>query len=345
MKRTVSTAILFFFILGISTSTHAANLGLNFLNPKRVDADSKKVYRLEEKNGPWMIMVKRFGGDNAEENAKKLVYELRNRYKLNAYLFDKEFKFNVADGMKATEKRQYTQEKYVKRITHEYAVLVGDFQSTDDKDYKEALKKIKTSFPDCLKSEIIPVGGVAQSPLANAIGTPNPLLPPDFMNPKGYVDSFVERLNSDKKYSLLNNPGRFTVRVATFTGETIIEQDKVQQILSSKVNKADGKTLEKAAINASNLCTALRKQGVEAYEFHDRYSSIVAVGNFNEVGTMGPQGMVELIPEIAKIFETYKGVYRQPTKENMLPYMPKSLAGIEFDLQPTVIMVPKRPRK
>jgi len=60
---------------------------------------------------------------------------------------------------------------------------------------------------------------------------------------------------------------------------------------------------------------------------------------------MGPQGMVELIPEIARILETYKGVYRQPTAENMLPYMPKSLAGIEFDVQPMVIQVPKRQKR
>ena len=346
MKRTICIVVLLFFLLGLSTSTQAANLGLNLLNPKRVEADPKKVYRLEERNGPWMIMVKRFEGDYAEERANRLVLELRSKYKLNAYLYDKRFEFQVAEGMKAAERRQYTRDKYIRPFTQEYAVLVGDFQSTEDKDYKEALKKIKNCFPDCMKSEIIQVGTMRQSPLANAMGTPNPLLPPDFLNPRGYVDAFVERLNADNKHSLLNNPGRFTVRVATFTGEIIIEQDRVKQILSGRNdNKLDGSTLAKAGINATELCAALRRQGVEAYEFHDRYSSIVTVGSFNEVGTMGPQGMVELVPEIARIFETYKGVYRQPTADNMLPYMPKTLVGIEFDVQPTVIAVPKRMRK
>ena len=272
MKRTIRLAILVFFILGLCTATHAASLGLNFLNPKRVEADPKKVYELEPKNGPWMIMVKRFEGENAEERANKLVHELRNRYKLNAYFFDKKFEFNVSDGMKEAERRQYTRERYAKPFTREYAVLVGDFQSADDKNYKDALKKVKTSFPDCLRSEIIQVGTMRQSPLANAMGTSNPLLPPDFMNPKGQVDAFVERLNSDSKHSLLNNPGRFTVRVATFTGETIIKQDEVQQILGGRGdNKVSGKTLRQAGINAAELCAALRRQGVEAYEFHDRY--------------------------------------------------------------------------
>ncbi len=342
MKRFILIAILFSFV-SLSVPAQAANLGLNLLSPKRVDADPKKVYKLQESNGPWMIMVKRFTGDNPEERANKLVYELRKKYKLNAYLFDHKFEFNVSDGMKAAEKKQYLKERYVKPVVKEYAVLVGDFQSTNDEDFKRALKTIKSSFPDCLKSEIIQVGTTRQSPLSTAFGTPNPMLPPDFANKKGYVDAFVERLNSDSKCSLLNNPARFTVRVATFTGDIEIRPDKVRQILNGRGDKKmDGRTLAKAGINASELCAALRKQGVDAYEFHDRYSSIVTVGRFNEVGTMGPQGMVELTPEIAKIFETYKGYYRQPTADNMLPYMPRSLNGIEFDVQPTVIMVPKR---
>ena len=36
--------------------------------------------------------------------------------------------------------------------------------------------------------------------------------------------------------------------------------------------------LEEAAVKAHELTMALRKQGVEAYEFHDRYESIVTVG-------------------------------------------------------------------
>ena len=346
MKRSLLFLAVLFILSLSETSANAAGLGIDLLNPKRVDADPKKVYKIEPRNGPWMIMVRRFSGDNAEENANKLVYELRKKYKLNAYFYDQKFEFKVADGMRATEKRQYLREKYIKPVVKEYAVLVGDFPSTDDEDFKKALKTIKTSFPDSLKSEIIQVGGGRiSSPLANAFGTPNPMLPPDFMNRKGVVDAFVERLNSDSKYSLLNNQGRFTVRVATFTGDIVIEQDKVKQILSQKDGKkVNGSTLAKAGINATELCAALRKQGVDAYEFHDRYSSIVTVGSFSEVGTMGPQGMVELIPEIAKILETYKGVSRQATANNMLPYMPKSLAGIEFDIQPTVIEVPKRLR-
>ena len=341
MKRVVCIAVFLFFLLGLSTSTQAANLGLNFLNPKRVEADPKKVYQLNEKNGPWMIMVKRFSGENAEENANKLIHELRSKYKLKAYLFDKEFKFNVSDGMKTAEQRQYIRERYATTAVQEYTVLVGDFQSAEDKDYQEALRTIKAKFPP----EIIQVGRT-QAPLLGAFGTLNPMLPPDIVNQKGYVDPFVERLNSDSKYSLLNNPGRFTVRVATFTGETIIKQDEVKQILSGRIDKkVTGKTLAQAGINASRLCAALREKGVEAYEFHDRYSSIVTVGSFHQVGSMDAMGMVEPIPEIARIFETYKGVYRQPTTDNMLPYMPKSLGGIEFDVQPTVIMVPKKMKR
>ena len=45
--------------------------------------------------------------------------------------------------------------------------------------------------------------------------------------------------------------------------------------------------LEEAAYNAHLLVVALRKQGVEAYEFHDRHESLVTIGSFDSVGVSG----------------------------------------------------------
>jgi len=46
--------------------------------------------------------------------------------------------------------------------------------------------------------------------------------------------------------------------------------------------------LEAAAEKAHRLAKALRMKGYDAYEFHDRYASIVTVGSFNSAGT--PRG-------------------------------------------------------
>jgi len=334
--------------LGKVSPSQAA--GLNFLIPKKVEADPKKEYHLSETDGPWFIVVYSFSGDTAREDANALVLELRKKYKLNAYLYDKVFEFRVTDGMREAERKQRKNEKYVKTVSQEYAVLVGNFQSMDDPAYLKALQIIKRSQPDCLKkfeaSRIVQVGMKDQSPLALAFGTPNPLLPPDFFNQKGVVDSFVEKLNSDSPYSLLNNPGRYTVRVATFKGNMEIRQYTPEGIVLNEKEEANFSKsgLAEAGATAATLCKALRLKGYEAYEFHDRYSSIVTVGAFDDFGTQGPQGMIELRSEINQIYERFRGNYVGSKTTNQSAYMPKSLSNIEFDIQPTLIEVPKRQR-
>ena len=338
MKSKIIAGFLAFamlFLAGYSNSVNAASLGLNFLNPKKVEADPKKEYLLTEEHGPWLIFVHSFSGEYAKENANRLVLELRSRYKMNAYVYSKRFDFNVEDGLRPTERVQLRKEKYLKTAALEYAVMVGNFQSADDKDFKETLNKIKTSYPNCMKGTT--AGNTV--PFIYAIGTPHPDLPEDIFNRKGYVDEFVERLNSDSKYNLLENRGTFTVKVATFTG--LVEMTK--NLNDAKMKKdTDGKVLRQAAINAAELCKALRLKGWEAYEYHDRHCSIVTIGSFNEVTSEGPQGMTVMRPEIDIIIEKFKGEHVGSKNAQQLPYMPKSMIGIEFDLQPQVITVPKK---
>ena len=341
MRSTITVGFLafaMFFLADSSNLVNAAGFGMNFLNPKKVEADPKKEYVLTDEHGPWMIFVYNFSGDYARENANKLVLELRSRYKMNAYVYSKKFDFKVEDGLRSTERVQLRKERYLKPASLEYAVLVGNFQSADDKDYKETLKTIKTIQPNCMKGTIVQVSANG-GPFMYAIGTPHPNLPPDLFNRKGYVDEFVERLNSDSKYNLLENQGRYTVKVATFTGRVEMTKDPNDEILKKET---DGKVLREAAINAARLCEALRQKGWPAYEYHDRHSSIVTVGSYNEIGSEGPQGMLELRPEIATIFEKFKGDYVGAKDAKQLAYMPKSLIGIEFDLQPQIITVPKK---
>src|SRR5258708_3301900 len=61
---------------------------------KKVDGDPKKDYPLTENNGPWMIMASTFSGDGAETQARELVQELRSKFKLPAYLYQKKFDFS-----------------------------------------------------------------------------------------------------------------------------------------------------------------------------------------------------------------------------------------------------------
>ena len=60
-----------------------------------------------------------------------------------------------------------------------------------------------------------------------------------------------------------------------------------------------------AAEKAHKLTEALRAKGVQAYEFHDRASSIVTIGSFDSVGTPQPNGQIELNPQIHAIMQKY----------------------------------------
>ena len=138
--------------------------------------------------------------------------------------------------------------------------------------------------------------------MGGAFMTTNPLLPRDYFVPKG-LDKFVVDMNKGVKHSLLNCKGQYTVKVATFTGQNVLLTRKVIDQLDK------GATLKSklvdAAERAHKLTEALRAKGVEAYEFHDRSSSIVTIGSFDSVGTPQPNGQIELDPRIHAIMQKY----------------------------------------
>ncbi len=320
----------------------------------RVEADPNKQYLLTEENGPWMILACTFSGPNAEQDAHELVLELRKRYKLNAYMYRKTFKFDVGNDSARPVKYQIGDE-----LT-EYAVLVGDFTAIDDPEAQETLKKIKYYRPKCLeltegKSTSRNFAALryiqqtllsdenekkAKGPMGHAFMTTNPLLPDEYFRPNG-LDEFLVKLNDGYEYNLLNCPGKYSVMVAHFTGDVVWDQNKIRAIEEGR-DSTKG-TLAEAAMKAHQLTVALREKGYEAWEFHDRHASLVAIGSFDSVGTKRPDGTVELDPRIYKIMKTFaaepgSSVPGMPS----IGYIPKRLLGIPFDIQPMPIEVPKR---
>jgi hypothetical protein len=93
--------------------------------------------------------------------------------------------------------------------------------------------------------------------------------------------------------------------------------------------------LELGALAAEKLCKALRNRGVEAYEFHERYGSMVTVGSFDHYSQRLPDGSIDLDPQIKQIIHQYQG---QLTGKS---YKPVIIDNIECDMQPRVIEVPR----
>ena len=108
-----------------------------------------------------------------------------------------------------------------------------------------------------------------------------------------------------------------------FTGRVIADQREIN-LINKQGKELDGR-LEEAALKAHVVTEALRMKGYEAYEFHDRYASIVTVGSFQSEGSMGLDGKVHLDPEIEAVIEQFKAK-KDPHNPRGLPAPRRSTA-------------------
>jgi hypothetical protein len=231
----------------------------------------------------------------------------------------------------------------------EVAVLVGDFASFDDPRGQTMLTKIKNLQPEALAagsgksqsfSDFRRMMGLnknsGKGPMHLAFVIPNPLLPEDFFA-RQQVDKFVLDMNADVTNSLLDCPGRYSVRVATFTGAGTFDQKAIED--GGKDLELKGRLVE-AAEKAHRLTETLRRSGWQAWEFHDRDSSIVCVGSVDQLAVQQASGTMAPHPEIVRIV---KELGPDPAKLAVGQIMPRSIDGVLLDVQPKPIDVPRVP--
>jgi hypothetical protein len=122
-------------------------------------------------------------------------------------------------------------------------------------------------------------------------------------------DPLLLRLNSKGDYNLVENPGKYTVIVASFYGKKqtrVVSHDGTKN-LEAEFDRTlkTGSTLDQAGIDAWELVQAmhapqnynkLKQLGVEPYVYHDRHRSIVTVGAFDS-----PQD-----PRINRVIEVFR---------------------------------------
>ena len=319
---------------------------------KRVDANAGKEYRLTEDQGPWMILATSFAGPGAEQQARTLVLELRKEFNIEAYIHRQSYDFTApVVGLGVNPRGGPKIMKYANAAKFdEIAVLTGNFENVNDPKLEKMLTEIKYARPDCLdvsktKNSTQRFIGLRelqrrltpdpdkkkQGPMGNAFVTRNPLLPQEYFVPQG-LDPFVENMNRDVEYSLLKNRGQYSVRVAAFRGSSTMKAAEADKLPSK---------LEDAAVKAHELTVQLRKKGVEAYEFHDRYESIVTVGSFESIGTNQADGTTELNPAVHRLMQEYGPKQQSLPGQAGLGLVPRALNGIPFDIQPVPVQVPR----
>jgi hypothetical protein len=297
-------AIVLAVFAGLALACHASRAASN------IEAVKGKHYKLTKRHGPWMIMVASFlpppddnrgEGMTPEEAAQQLVYELRLHH-IPSYVFKQE---EVEEEVNVYGRRTLTAHKAkVRAWAGGICVLAGNYPASNDPVAKSTLKYIKEFQPEFLSDveaaqpaflggEIkrSKSGGIFRTtkdrkgPLSGAFLTTNPLLTDEELALRSH-DPFLLKLNSGSEYSLLSNPGRYTVIVATFQGHTTtnLAGQTADENAFEKINVP----LSEAGERAWELCSGLRHarslgydKEFEAYVYHDRYSSIVTVGSFD----------------------------------------------------------------
>ena len=168
-----------------------------------------------------------------------------------------------------------------------------------------------------------------------AFVTPNPLLPDDYFS-RQQNDEFVLRMNEDVTHSLLDCPGRYSVRVASFTGSGTLDQNAI----SSRNVPIESRLIE-AAEQAHTLTVALRRKGWQAWEYHDRESSIVCVGSLDQLRVRQADGQIIPHPEISRIVSS---LGPDPAKLAIGQISPRQFGGILLDVQPRPVDTPRAPK-
>ena len=291
--RPLCIGLALYFAVGLlATPAHARS---------KIEAVKGKRYSITKRHGPWMVMVASLkdvakenrkdlkNGLSAQEAADELVYELRKRG-IPAYTYETD---DVIDHIQMTDRRTGDiRKRAFKAQQGHVVVMAGNYNISDLNDQQSAndtLKYIKNLKPKVLVDSQF--GGVFKrtpgrpGPLSGAFLTVNPLLSPEEIQ-KSKNDPLILRLNSGMRHSLLKNRGKYTLQIATFTGKSMMDNNRQSDI--SKFDEKLGKLLDRAGNDAWRLCEAMRNAKSLGYEtdyetwvFHDRNKSIVTVGSYD----------------------------------------------------------------
>lgn len=337
---------------------------------------SDESLTLKAEHGPWLILAATLPGDDARVKSVSLAREIRSKLNMPSFVMEKATGVTQTLATRERIKTDYAGNVVPYELAVRYAnggqervfvVLVGEFSSIDDPRIPEILQQVRTLQPEALVSKPTDASDAEKSasnnwmvqkyrslmwtrtdrkddlgPMGAAFVTRNPLLPDDYFEaPK--VDDFVVDLNKNVEHSLLDCPGKFTVRVASFTGRAVTDFGNGSR--ASELSETTD-ALDRAALKAHKLTEALRREGEEAYEFHDRFGSYVMVGSFDSLGQELASGQFQYNPGITAILRARCGYRIVDTRDPSTGAMGKttslkSLDKIPFDIEGKPMAVPR----
>jgi hypothetical protein len=294
----------FAFVLAILTTLAAVSLG-----QAKVEADPNKEYAITPEAGAWTICAASFMGETSAKLAHNLVIELRTKYDLPAYVFNRGADQRREQDDEVARKRQQQQD-YLTRIgadpniilpvrrahiEEQFAVLIGGFKDMDSA--RRELERIKKmgapqSIPLDKVVSILQLRSASEkketerqettvNPFKSSFVAPNPTV--SAANARDKADPFLKELNQGSKYSLLNCSKPWTLVVKDFQGATVVQARSSSSGFLEKLGWGShaGEQLNAAAMQAEEVARALRELHFDAYVWHTRYSSLVTVGGYD----------------------------------------------------------------
>ena len=256
----------------------------NELRPPTIDLPHEPIepYLLSKENGPFMVLARVFRGVDAERMALALVKELRNEYKLPAYILrTKDFPGkSLMRGTPPTVPSNVMKpdikmpEKI--RTFDEAAVVVGNEKTTADQE--KLWRQVKKIKPKCLNgmANLFPW----REGLSHAIRTTNPYVPAQNLYPRT-KDRLIVQMNTGLR-SIINCPGRYSLQIAEFSGRTTFGSQP-----GGFLPDLHESPLQTAHADAEKMADKLAKDaefqrlGQPVYVLHDRTASRVYIGSFD----------------------------------------------------------------
>ena len=248
--------------------------------------DPIEPYLLTKEAGPFMVIARTFRGPDAGRYALALVLELRRDYHLPAYILrTRDFPKNSnIHGVPPTAPPYINQAHLTMpekvRTYDEAMVLVGDEKTINSQEKLwHDVKKIK---PKCLDG--LPTLFGWREGLGKALKTNNPLVPAQNIYPGRKRDPLIVQMNEGPR-SIQHCPGRYSLQVAEFGGRASFNPQDTRFQGNGYLKKSP---LATAADDAEKLAEGLakdpevRRTGYQPYVYHDRTSSKVMIGAFND---------------------------------------------------------------
>lgn len=318
----------------------------------RIDATRGRQYRITKQHGPWMIMVASFSkpheysrhdGKTPKEAADELVYALRKKG-IPAYTFALD---EVEQSIVTTDRTGRSRTASLRAQHGNLSVIAGNYESVDDRKGQQTLKYIKQLDLDALNlgswkkdARFRPTPGKPR-PFSGAFLTLNPLLSPEEVAQRKR-DPLLLKLNSGE-YSIMDNPGKFTLVVASFKGRSLTQVSSREtddfKITGSLDDAAERAWIVAKILREGAFQKGSRQQGrtFEAYVYHTRYESFVTIGAYDSPDDPRIRQLHEIFRAKTQIAQNGRPF---TTGESIvIPGNPPET--IVFDPNPRLIPVPK----